>query len=224
MVLRLIATALLAWFALSGVAAAQSTPGFVDLLLTNNVKIGHVYFAGSGKRPAFITAKGNLYSELCYEDYSETQALAGIGQFVEVGDPWILNRTIKRGGGLSFSVAKIAEVLGQTFGIAFDASVEQTYIIKNVRRLTLKDEGIAIVRSSLGANCQAEIAKMQQQNIIVVLAVAAERADEASESATTSGGFVFPWFPVQPHGSDVETTIYGLTYVSASLAKIGPVS
>lgn len=230
-VLRLTIVALLAWVAVGGAAMAQSilsslstTPGFLDLMLTNNVKVGHVYFAGSGKKPAFVTAKGSLFSELCYEDFSKTQALAGIDQFVETGEPWILTRTIKRGGGLSFSVAKIAEVLGQNFGISFDASVEHTYVVKNVRRLSLTDEGRAAVSSSLGDNCKVEIAKLQQQNITVVLAVAAERADEASESAIKSGGFEFPWFFAKPHASDEVSTTYGLTYILASLAKVGPVS
>lgn len=161
-----------------GLAITGQSP----ILPTQNLKVGRLYFEGSGRRPAFQMADGRVYSEICYADYDITSALKGIGKYISVSDTTSYaenTTTVGNAYALNVTGIKLGILSGQA-NFNYNPSDELKTV--NARPVTLSDEGINIVRKSLSPGCRKEIADKR-----VILVADAIRADSAT--LTTSNGY-----------------------------------
>lgn len=174
------------------------------IIPTTNLKVGHLYFEGTGQRPAFQLADGTVYSEICYNDFMQTNALKNIRQYIAVSDtPYYSESTTTIGDTFS------ANVTGIKFNI-FSAGAKANFNpsdklkVIDARAVTLSLAGIEIVRKSIGAACRNELANKK-----VILIADATRADSAVITSTRSfgaGGSVNVGGTVGGSGTSVTAT------------------
>lgn len=179
------------------------------------MKVGHLYFSGQGRYPAFYDAKGTLFSEFCWDDYAKDAVLKDIASYVEeVPDP-LTGYTGDAKGSASFGLPEIltAEASGGT-----DAKVA------GIKRLTLNAEGAEIVLSNLGANCRAKIEDYSRTHEVVLL-MAAQRADAMTLSARAkanleaSFGKLIGLSPASISGGTGQGLEYQMVYLSSNLGS-----
>jgi hypothetical protein len=155
--------------------------GYTTVIPSNSPKVGAIYFSGEGQRPKFSTADGTTYNELCYDDYAKTNKLKNISNYIIDEGVRIDSKTVSANlsGNASLGTKPIGSIASVSAGGS--ASHARTYKVDNVRELSLTDEGKKIITSSLGADCKAAIAKLQEdRNVIFVLS--AYRADKVTDT------------------------------------------
>ena len=190
-------------------------PGFTAISPGGILKVGHLYFSGRGKYPAFTDAKGQLYSEFCWKDFLKDAVLKDIERFIEVQpDPL----TAYRGGAdaaFSLGVPDIASASG---------SAKADATVSGIKRLTLNAEGLEAVLTNLGDSCRAQIPDYLK-NYDVVLLISAQRADSMKLSADAkldlevAAGKALGLNPPKVGAHGEQALDYQMVYLSANLGS-----
>lgn len=136
-----------------------------------------MYFSGEGKRPAFASADGIVFNELCYDDFRLDSELLNLQQYII--DDGVTRDKITGGwdGGveLSGNVPVISSLS------ALDLSAKHDITVEKLRVLTLTEQGNQIVLDNIGDKCRKEVAELRKQGRDVVMLLAAQRADKMTD-------------------------------------------
>lgn len=164
-----------------------SQPGHLTFIPTTTPKLGHLYFAGPGQRPAFQTGDAKTretktWYALCYDDFGKTAALQDLSAFI-VEDAV----TMKKGTGTLGADAGVGLPVAGITGTA-NLGAKQTYTVTDLRLLSITDAGIALVNDSIGDNCRKTIAELEQKGTEIVLLTSVQRADSVSDVTSIRGG------------------------------------
>ncbi|WP_137150230.1 hypothetical protein [Devosia sp. FKR38] len=193
-------------------------PGFTAITPGGILKVGHLYFSGRGKYPAFTDSSGRLFSEFCWRDYLKDAVLKDIERFVEVQpDPL----TAYRGGADASFALGVPNIASASGSAKADATVS------GIKRLTLNAEGLEAVLANLGETCRAQIPEYLKSYDVVLL-ISAQRADSMKLSADArldlevAAGKALGLNPpkVGVHGE--QALDYQMVYLSASLGSTNP--
>lgn len=196
--------------------------GYTQILPTTDVRVGRLYFSGTGRRPAFATADGTIYNNLCYDDFALTKGLKDIEKFIV--DEGITTRktTISVGlsGGAAVSASKIKALGNLTAGA--EVTRNRVLELENVRTLSFSDAGIAMVRAEINDNCWRDIANLKKSSNVILL-LSAQRAERATEKTVDKIAGKAGVAVKGIAGVDVEgeknsgvSTEYDLLYISMS--------
>jgi hypothetical protein len=160
--------------------------GYTPIIPTTGVRVGRLYFSGSGRRPEFVTANGTVFNALCYDDFATTNALAKIDKYIVDEGVSITKKTMSGGleGSAAVSTSKL-KVIG-SLALGGDASDNRTYVVEKVHTLTLTDAGLETVRKQIRDNCRRSIAKLEKANRQIVIVLSAQRADKATDTRSTA--------------------------------------
>lgn len=182
------------------------------------MKVGHLYFSGSGRYPAFYSADGTLFSELCWGDYAADAVLRSIEEHVaEAPDP-LASFSGSGSASASFSLPKT---------LSADGSVNAGAKVSGIKRLTLTPTGLDAVLSNLGPDCLKTITTYSKTSQVVLL-MSAQRADTMTISSSAKVnleatlGDLIGLTPVRAGGTADQTLEYKLVYLSSHLTSTDP--
>ena len=171
--------------AIDGDLKSVALTGYTAIVPTTSPRVGRLYFSGEGRRPAFVTADGTVYNELCYDDFTSTGALAAIDKYVVDEGISHSKKTMTGGltGSASLSTSKVKS-LGDV-AIGLDGNRNRTYVIEKVHKLALSDAGLQVVMNKIQDGCKLEIAKLRKTRDVII-AMRAQRAEKATDSRTVT--------------------------------------
>jgi hypothetical protein len=217
-----IATAIVFALALAGCTTPPPklpiAAGFSAITPGGIMKVGHLYFSGKGKYPAFTDAKGTLYSEFCWQDFLEDSVLKDIERYVEVQPDPLTAYSGGANGSFALGLPNVASATGSAKGDA---------VVTGIKRLTLNAEGLVAVQANLGKACQTDI-ETYLKNYDVVVLISAQRADtlkltaDAKIDIEASLGKLVGLDPVKGGLHGQQTLDYQMVYLSANLGSTDP--
>lgn len=214
---------ILALLAVAALAACTPTrpvslpipPGFGAVAPGGTMKVGHLYFSGQGRYPAFHAADGRLFSEFCWADFGKITALKDISAYVEEMPDPLAGYSGGADGSFSFGLPGIAKG---------EASADTTAKVAGIKRLTLNPEGLDIVLSNLGQTCRDDIVSYSKTYDVVLL-MSAQRADtmtlssKAKFSLEASFGKLVGLDPIKAGAGANQALEYQLVYLSSNLGS-----
>ena len=177
------------------------------------MKVGHLYFSGQGRYPAFYDAQGTLFSELCWGDYAKDSVLKDIASYVEETPDPLVGFTGGAKGSASFALPEV---------ISAEASATTDATVSGIKRLTLSPLGVEAVLANLGQTCRRDI-ETYSASADVVLLTGAQRADTMTLSAgaklglEASIGKLIGLTPVKAGAESSQKLEYQMVYLSSNL-------
>lgn len=136
-----------------------------------------MYFSGEGRRPAFASADGVVFNELCYDDFRLNKELSTLQQHI-IDDGITQNKATGGWDGALKLSGNVPVISGLS---ALDLSAKHEITVENLRVLTLTEQGNQIVLDNIGDNCRNEVAALRAQGRDVVMLLAAQRADKITD-------------------------------------------
>lgn len=166
----------------AGPPSVELPPGQNKLVPTSYVKVGRIYRQGRGEHPYLLLNGKDVYSEICWDDFLETNALANIStKYVVAGD--LVSPEAK--SSLSFDVGATysVDVLGKAGTVGGGVNPSSEYTLTNVRQVFLTEAGSKLIREKIADGCKAEIRKNLKAGRKVFITAEGLRADSGKQTS-----------------------------------------
>lgn len=158
-------------------------PGHQKVVPTAYAMVGRLYREGAGERPWLITSNGDIFSEICWNDFIETAALRELDAQHVVPTANVIHPRAVSSLSIGGSLSGGGILSGLPVQVGASAAPQSSYELNDLRLVVLTETGQEIIRDNLGPNCQELKRSHRAAGRDILLLVEGLRADSGRQTA-----------------------------------------